>query len=342
MPVTLSPVLYRESVEDVLPDEQETIDKIIATMTSEAETVEKTTHHFVRSSHAKSTGLLKGTLEVLSGLPVPYAQGLFAEPRSYPALVRMAQGPGEFLSDKVSTHRGMAIKVLGVSGPKLPGHDAETQDFVLATGKVFPQASSATFLQAIRGIGASAALPEVVKGAVSSVSRGLNAAYRSVAGEDSPTLSFFGHTPRHPLADPYFSQAPLRYGDYIAKVGVFPASPELTALGTDPLDLEGDENGFRTAVVNFFSRNSAVFEFRVQLNTDVARMPVENASAEWPEEDSSYVTVARLMLPQQAAHSTARAAYYTDTLTFRPAHSLVAHRPLGSIMRARLRTYQAL
>ena len=29
-------------------------------------------------------------------------------------------------------------------------------------------------------------------------------------------------------------------------------------------------------------------------------------------------------------------------MTFRPAHSLAAHRPLGSVMRARLQVYRAL
>ena len=29
-------------------------------------------------------------------------------------------------------------------------------------------------------------------------------------------------------------------------------------------------------------------------------------------------------------------------MTFRPAHSLAAHRPLGGVMRARLRVYKAL
>ena len=29
-------------------------------------------------------------------------------------------------------------------------------------------------------------------------------------------------------------------------------------------------------------------------------------------------------------------------MTFRPAHSLTAHRPLGSVMRARLQVYKAL
>jgi hypothetical protein len=299
-------------------------------------------HLAIRPSHAKSTAVLKGRLEVLPGLPAALAQGLFAEPATYEALVRFAQGPGELLSDKVSTHRGMAIKVLGVTGPKLPGHDADTQDFVLATGKAFAQSTAGTFLQAMRGLAASVAVPEGVKGAVSDVSRGLNAAYRAVAGDDSPTFGFFGHTPRHPLADAYFSQAALRHGDHIAKIGAFPASPEVLALGTDALDLGDDENGFRTAMVDFFRRHDAVFEIRAQLNTNLDSMPVENANAEWSEEDSPYVTVARLTLPRQVAHSETRAAYFTDVLTFRPAHSLAAHRPLGSLMRARLHTYQAV
>ena len=342
MPATPSPVPYRDDVETIRADEPETIARIIATMRGEVEVTEKSHHHAIRPSHAKSTGLLKGVLEVLPDLPAPLAQGLFARPASFPALVRLAQGPGELQSDKVSTHRGMAIKLLDVPGEKLPGHDADTQDFVLATGKAFAQSSAETFLQAMRPLAASAALPEAVKGVVSDVSRGLNAAYRAVSGDDSPTFGFFGHTPRHPLADAYFSQAPLRHGDHIAKIGVFPSSPELLALGTDALDLGDDKNGFRRAVVNFFAGHGAVFDLRVQLCTDLDRMPVENANAEWPEEESPYVTVARLTLPRQNAHSEARATYFTDVLTFRPAHSLAAHRPLGSLMRARLQTYPAL
>ncbi len=52
--------------------------------------------------------------------------------------------------------------------------------------------------------------------------------------------------------------------------------------------------------------------------------------------------MARLVLPRQDALSAARRTYADDVLSFRPAHSLAAHRPLGSLMRARLQTYQAL
>jgi hypothetical protein len=185
-------------------------------------------------------------------------------------------------------------------------------------------------------------LPEAATRAVSAAARVAQSAVKAAGGPDVANLEFFGHTPRHPLADRYYSQAAMRYGDHIAKVGVFPASRELNALGDGALDLGGNPDGFRAAVVDFFRRSAAEFDFRVQLCADLGRMPVEDASVRWPVEESSYLSVARLVLPRQEAHSPARRAYFDDALAFRPAHSLEAHRPLGSLMRARLKTYTAL
>ena len=343
MPAQRAYVRYSDAVEQRLPDEEETVERIIASMMRESETTMARYGRAVRASHAKSTGLLKGELRVLRGLPDFLRQGLFAGARSYPVVVRLAQGPGELLSDSVSTHRGMAIKVLGAEGPKLPGHEgADTQDFVLATGPVFPQADAASFLLAMRALEAGTPMPEAVKQAVATTAQAAQAAIKAVGGPDVANLEFFGHTPRHPLADRYYSQAALRYGDHIAKVGVFPASRELNAFGDGALDLRGNPDGFREAVVEFFRHSSAEFDFRVQLCTDLEKMPVEDASVRWPEKESSYLSVARLVLPKQEAYSPARQPYFDDVLAFRPAHSLEAHRPLGSVMRARLRTYAAL
>ena len=336
-------VRYSPEVETRHPDEDEVIEKIIASMTRESEVTAGRHNHAVRASHAKSTGLLKGELRVLEGLPGALRQGLFAQARRYPVVVRLAQGPGELLSDSVSTHRGMAIKVFGAEGPKLAGHEgADTQDFMLATGPSFPQADAASFLVAMRALEAGTPMPAALKQAVSTAARFAQSAVKAVGGPDVANLEFFGHTPRHPLADRYYSQAALRYGDHIAKVAVFPASRELNALGDGALDLRGNPDGFRKAVVEFFRRSSAEFDFRVQLCTDLERMPVEDASVRWPEEASSYLSVARLVLPRQEAYNPARQAYFDDVLAFRPAHSLQAHRPLGSVMRARLKTYAAL
>ena len=51
--------------------------------------------------------------------------------------MRLSHVPGELLDDrKVSTPRGMAIKIFDAEGPKVAGHEGEnTHDFVLDTGK---------------------------------------------------------------------------------------------------------------------------------------------------------------------------------------------------------------
>ena len=334
-------VRYADFIETIAENEGSVIEGIIASMTRESQVVAERDGQTVRASHAKSTGLVTGTLTVLPNLPEPLQQGLFAEARSYPVLLRFAQGPGEKLPDSVSTHRGVGIKVLGVEGAKLPGHNGDTQDFVLATGTAFAQSNAATFLTAIKGIEKNTGKPEGFKQAVSSASRVVNAALNAVGG-DSPTFGFFGHTKRNPLADAYFSQAPLRYGDYVAKIGLFPVSPDLIAIIDQTLDSGADHDAFRHAVVNHLRTHGADYELRAQLCTDLSDMPVEDASVPWPEDKSPYVVVARIVIPAQDAYSTARQAYFDEVLSFQPAHALAAHRPLGSLMRARLHTYQAL
>lgn len=143
----MTPLRYSPGIERPEPDEQETIDGIIAGMTSQARTVGKREGHAVRASHAKSSACVVGELVVADDLPPELAQGLFAGPGSYPVAVRFAQGPGETLGDRVATHRGMAVKVFGAKGPKLPGHDSDTQDFVLATGTTFPSGTAKGFLR---------------------------------------------------------------------------------------------------------------------------------------------------------------------------------------------------
>ncbi len=336
-------IRYSDGVEQRPEGEDETIDKIIASMTHESEKVAGREKHAVRASHAKASAVLKGELRVLDGLAPELRQGLFAQPRTYEAAVRMAQGPGEHLPDSVHTHRGMAIKVLGVEGAMLPDHGNSTsQDFVLATGPVFPNADAAGFLIAMKGLEAGAGTGETLKKVVAATAGALNTAVKAVTGRDVPLLDFFGHAPRHPLTDCYYSQAALRYGDHVAKIMAVPVAPAQDALSRDPLDTSENPNTFRDAAVAYFRENGAEFEIRVQLCTSLERMPVEDASVQWPEEESPYRPVARLVLPRQDAMSEARRVFFNDAMSFRPAHGLEAHRPLGSLMRARLRTYPAL
>ena len=332
---------YSPTTEHANADEQETIDGIIKGMTGQSETVEKREQHAVRASHAKSSACVVGELIVPEGLPPELAQGLFAKPATYKIAARFAQGPGETLGDRVSTHRGMSIKVFGVEGDKLPGHDVDTQDFVLATGTTFPSGTAKGFLRDGTVIGGSAGMPEVVKSAVSSTMRNFNRVLHAF-GTESAKADFFGHPFSHPMAEGYFSQAPVRFGNYVAKLGVVPVAAEQLALADWRLDPREDEDGFRHAAIAYFGAHDAAYELKAQLQADAELQPIEDASVDWPVEISPYRTVATIRLPRQDAYEPKRVHYFDEVMTFRPAHSLAAHRPLGSVMRARLRVYKAL
>ena len=336
-------LLYRDDLEEIESDEQETHNKIIELMTEGMHLVRKESggSENVRISHAKAFGLLKGELIVQSGLPPELAQGLFAQQRTYPVLVRLSTAPGEINDDsKVNTVRGMAIKIFEVSGLKLAGHTSDTQDFVLDTGKEFINSGAKAFLQTFKPNATIAPrLSDTVKGAVSEVSRVTNAALNAV-GVNSEKLDFFGHEKKHPMAEAYYSQTPFRFGDYVAKLGVTPDTPGLQALFGRPYKAETPD-AFREATNQFFRTDPAEFIVAVQLNTGLDRMPIEDAQAKWPEELSRYQAVARLILPVQTAFDPAKNTFFED-LSFSPAHALAAHRPLGSVNRARLAAYSAL
>ena len=179
----------------------------------------------------------------------------------------------------------------------------------------------------------------MTKGIVSDISRGTNAALHAI-GLDSGKLDLFGHPFLHPLSECYYSQSPFHFGEYVAKFNVVLTAPGLTALAGEKLEPK-DENGLRTDVCEFFRSHDAEYEFGVQLATDLEKMPIEDASVEWPEDLSPYQAVARIVIPAQDAYS-AEKAQHVEGLSFSPAHTLPEHRGLGSINRARVAAYNAL
>ncbi len=91
--------------------------------------------------------------------------------------------------------------------------------------------------------------------------------------------------------------------------------------------------------MEYFRSNSAEWELRAQLCTNLDTMPIEDASVRWPEEQSPFVTIARITVPQQLAWSDDHSSQMDDGLAFSPWHGLAAHRPLGSINRVRKNAY---
>ncbi|MCX6215300.1 catalase family protein [Spirosoma sp.] len=338
----MSFVNYSPQVEQPIADETAILAHIEQVVIEMAQAATAKYGRAMHGTHAKAVGLLKGQLTVLDDLPSELRQGMFAEVgRQYEVVVRFSPGPPVPISDKASGQRGMSIKVLGVVGEHLTqSQEQTTQDWVLAVDKAFNAADARAFLKFFQFPAAkSPTIPEKVIVAGSQIARGLEAVLESV-GLESPNLKFFGRPPRHPLSDSYYSQAAVRYGTYIAKLAAFPTAEMVDLIGEPALEVMEDET-LRHVMNAYFADHEAQFDIRVQLCTDLVSMPVEDTSVEWPETQSPYRTVGRLVLPRQRAYSETKRAEFDERLSFNPAHALVEHQPLGSVMRARMQVYAA-
>lgn len=337
----LRPVAYQPAFETPEEDEVEVHARLVETLLSISEKTFEDSGLGLRCVHAKSHGLLQGELEVLP-LPAPYAQGLFAAPLKLPAWLRLSTTPGDLLDDRVSTPRGLALKVLGVPGPRLPGSESgQAQDFLLVNGPVFLARSAREFLHSLKMLAGTTDRVPRLKLAFSALLRGTEKALEALGGESARLKSLGGHPITHPLGETYFSQVPFLYGPYMAKWSLWPVSPELRALKDAPVALHDHRDGLRQAVEQHFATTGGQWELGVQLCTDLAAMPLEDATVEWDQALSPFVPVARLTVPPQAAWGEERAARMDDGQAFDPWDGLAAHRPLGSINRARRPAYPA-
>lgn len=341
-PVLPVPVRYHSSMETIGEHEAKTIQGLIETMDRIQTIVARDIGVAKRGVHAKAHGLLVGELEVLPDLPLVLAHGVFASPRTYPAVLRLSTIPGDVLDDAVSVPRGAALKIVGVNGPRVPGSEQDvTQDFLFVNGKAFGAATPDAFLRTLKLLAATTDKAPGLKKVLSSVTRGLEKILEEVGGQSPTLLALGGYPEINILGDEFYSQGPVLYGDYIAKLALKPFSDNLRALTGQRLNLSGHPDGIRQAVVEFFQTNSAVWDIQVQLCTNPNTMPIENASVTWPETESPYLSVARLHMPAQDAWRADRVELVDERMSFSPWHALAAHRPLGGIMRVRQATYAA-
>jgi hypothetical protein len=340
--MSTAPVRYSPSVETTEPDESETAEALMKEMRKISETTLKDEGHAIRSVHAKSHGILDGRLVVEPGLPPELAQGLFARTGEYEVVMRFSTIPGDLLDDSVSTPRGLGLKVMGVGGERLAGSEgATTQDFVLVNGPVFAAPNGKVFLANLKLLGATTDKAEGVKKVVSALNRGLEHVVEAFGNKSANLTTMGGQPETHILGETFYSQVPLRWGDYIAKVAVAPSSEALKALTGEHLHIDGVPDALRQSMIDFFAENGGEWVIQAQLCTDLDDMPVEDAHKRWDEDTSPYRTVGRIVVPPQTAWSESRSAAVDDGMAFSPWHSLAAHRPLGQIMRLRRPAYEA-
>jgi len=332
------PIRFAPSMEVVDDNEGATNDSLIETLGKISQTTFEHSGHATRAVHAKAHGVLHGEMLVLDHLPPELAQGLFARSGTYPVALRFSTLPGDILDDSVSTPRGLAVKVLGVDGPRLTGSESDTtQDFIMVNGPAFSAPTAAKFLGNLKMLAATTDKAEGLKKVVSAVARGTESVIEAFGGKSPTITTMGGQKQTHILGETFYSQVPILYGDYIAKFSVRPIF-DLSLLTDAPVDTS-NPNALREAVSQYFRNHGGEWEFCVQLCTDLEIMPIEDATVVWPEDKSPYLAVARLTVKAQDSWSADGIAAVDEGASFSPWHGLAAHRPLGSVMRARNTTY---
>src|SRR5947199_8946636 len=74
----------------------------------------------VRDAHAKGYGLVRAEMEMLGGLAPEYAQGFYAQPGLYEAMIRFSNGSPHAGADaRLGNAVGMGLKLFGIDGQTL-------------------------------------------------------------------------------------------------------------------------------------------------------------------------------------------------------------------------------
>ncbi|MBW6523358.1 catalase family protein [Sphingomonas sp. RHCKR47] len=334
------PIRYSPDLEDVKPDEGETV----AQLNEQFDIILKTTHedygHAVRSVHAKAHAIVEGRLTIHPNLPPELAQGLFATPGEHPVFMRFSTNPGDILSDAISLPRGLAIKVLDVDGERLPDAEGRTQDFVMVNGPVFQAKTAEKFLGNLKLLARTTDKAEGAKIALSAVLRGVNTALTAVGVESAAIRSLGGAPNVDPIGETYFSATPFRYGDYVAKFSLVPTAAALKERTGAIIDASGRPNAIRETLQQELRDIAGEWEFRVQLQRDREKQPIEDPTVEWKEEDAPFVTVATIRTKAQDSWDDARVDHVNEELRFSVWTGLAAHQPLGNINRSRKDVYK--
>jgi len=242
---------------------------------------------------------------------------------------------------------GCAMKIFDVPGPKLVEDEPQsaTFDLVLKNNPVFVANTAKHYL----------VLQEIANKAPQYLARGKTGFHELltdfVTGKGTfehsdwawdELLAFLkvSQTPvRNPLLTTFWSMAAVRHGDYVAKIRLAPASANTTRVIHRELDLRGRPDVFLPTMVDELQASAFDFDLQVQLCTDLEAMPVNEATVEWPEKLSPFVTVGRVHVPRQDISGNENFEK-TDALAFNQWRVTEEHRPLGEIMQVR-RIYSA-
>ncbi len=329
--------------EQIDPSERYLVPSIVASARRLVDDVQKQSGPlYRRDAHAKAHGCLTATFTVRDDLPDAMRTGVFVPGHQYKAWIRFSNGNAAVQPDHDKDARGMAIKLMGVEGPKLldspADKNAQTQDFLMINFPVFFNRDPAEYERFIRYQADGSQFGYFFAGR-----NPLDWRWRElfIGGQ------LLGRI-RNPLYAQYYSMTSYAMG---VKEGPWDdpkpyrhamkySAKSCTPPDGRPADVK-DDDYLRRGLVEHLAQSDGCFEFLVQLQDPSRDMPVEDPTVRWKESQSPFVPVADIHIPSQEFDTPARNAF-CENLSFNPWHAIEDHRPLGGLNRIRKAVYEEI
>ena len=318
---------YALAEERMQPDEEAHLQDIIDTFNAQMRRLWNP-GYFERGGNTKTHGVVRAELNVRADVPPHLRRGIFAEPRTYRAWVRYS-GPGPVWSADIDDigFLSMAVKLMGVPGPKLMDDEQFTQDLFGTSAPTFVSPNTRANAQLQHWSYRNAPIFYFFN-------------LREPHVLDALMNSLWTKTQTNPLESQYFSTVPYLLGEGQAMQYSF-HSRLRTRTRVPKLPGRPPDNYLREAMVATLAGQDVEFDLCVQVQTDPFLMPIENAAVMWPTRLSPRVPVAVIRIPRQTFDSPEQLAF-ARVLSYNPWHCIPEHRPLGNISRARKRMYWEL
>ena len=294
----------------------------------------------LRDAHTKDNGCVQAIFRVDPNIKPDLKVGVFSSPgHEYNAWIRFSNGSSERQNSRFPDARGMAIKLMGVEGPKLldavdPEGEKHTQDFVLISSPAFFADDLVRYNNTLRQF--------LSGGTIAQYLSVLNLRGKEIWIAIKVNLTLL----TNPLFHQYWSMTPYRLGlppgpRYAVKYTVKPCAPDSASLLAQVGTFLRRGFSLKEQMNRTLAEREVSFDFFIQRFVDDKNTPVEDTKVVWHESVSVPERVGTLTIPRQDLMCAERAAF-CENLSFSPWHGLLEHKPLGAINRVRRRVYLAI
>lgn len=282
----------------------------------------------LRDAHPKAHGCVRAEFHVSKNIPTQLAKGIFIPDQTYQAWIRFSNASNDASNADINKDaRGIAIKLLGVSGDKILESEkqATTQDFIMINHPVFFANDAKRYLSFMNDVNSH----NMIRKLHIPIALGFKGTMNALGARNSQIAN--------PLYARYWSMVPYQLGlgndRQAVKYSVRACSMQPNNLPKNP-----SHDFLREALKKTLQSTDACMEFLIQPRTS-NQMLVEDSMTEWDEKAAPFYQVATIHIPKQD-FDTPEQNKFCENLSFTPWHALPEHRPLGAVNRMRKVIYE--